>query len=119
VNAANQRRDPQALLNWMERLIRRRRECPELGWGTWELLESGEPAVFAHRADWDGSTVVAVHNLAERDADVRLEFGERGILTDLFAEEEHPIDGGAVTLGLEPYDARWFRLRRPGQRLPP
>ena len=119
VNAANQRRDPQALLNWMERLIRRRRECPELGWGTWELLDSGEPAVFAHRADWDGSTVVAVHNLAGRDTDARLEFGENGTLIDLFEEDEHQLDGGAVTLGLGPYDARWFRLRRPGQRLPP
>jgi trehalose synthase len=119
VNAASQRRDPQALLNWMERLIRRRRECPELGWGTWKLLDSGEPAVFAHRADWDGSTVVAVHNLASRDADARLEFGEKGTLIDLFEEEEHQLDGGAVTLGLGPYDGRWFRLRRPGQRLPP
>jgi trehalose synthase len=119
VNAASQRRDPQALLNWMERLIRRRRECPELGWGTWELLDSGEPAVFAHRADWDGSTVVAVHNLASRDADAQLEFGEKGTLIDLFEEDEYQLDGGGVTLGLGPYDARWFRLRRPGQRLPP
>ena len=28
-----QRRDPDSLLNWFERLIRRRRECPELGFG--------------------------------------------------------------------------------------
>ena len=33
VNVTLQRRDPESLLNWMERLIRRRRECPELGWG--------------------------------------------------------------------------------------
>jgi trehalose synthase len=119
VNAAGQRRDPQALLNWMERLIRRRRECPELGWGRWTLLDPGDPAVFAHRADWDGSTVVAVHNLGGREADARLEFGEKGTLTDLFDQEEHQLEGGAVTLGLGPHDARWFRLRRPGQRLPP
>jgi trehalose synthase len=119
VNAASQRRDPHALLNWIERLIRRRRECPELGWGSWELLDAGEPAVLAHRADWDGSTVVAVHNLAGGDAEARLELGERGTLTDLFAEEEHQLEGGAVTLALGPYGARWFRLRRPGQRLPP
>src|SRR6478735_5438822 len=29
VNVADQRRDPHSLLNWLERLIRRRRECPE------------------------------------------------------------------------------------------
>ncbi len=119
VNVARQRRDPHALLNWMERLIRRRRECPELGWGSWELLDAAEPAVFAHRMDWDGSTVVAVHNLAGRAADARLEFGEKGTLTDLFVEEEHQLERGAVDLALGPYDARWFRLRRPGQRLPP
>jgi glycosidase len=119
VNVARQRRDPNALLNWMERLIRRRRECPELGWGRWTLLDPGDPAVFAHRADWDGSTVVAVHNLAGRDARARLELGEDGKLIELFQDEEHGLEDGAVTLALGPYGARWFRVRRPGQRLPP
>ena len=63
---ARQRREPGSLLNWMERLIRRRRECPELGWGEWSLLAQDDPAVFAHRVDWGDSTVVAVHNLAGR-----------------------------------------------------
>jgi glycosidase len=33
VNAADQRRDPESLLNWTERMIRMRKEVPELGWG--------------------------------------------------------------------------------------
>ena len=36
VNVAAQRRDPESLLSWMERLIRRRRETPELGLGNVE-----------------------------------------------------------------------------------
>jgi trehalose synthase len=119
VNVARQRRDPHALLNWMERLIRRRRECPELGWGDWSLLPAGDSAVFAHRVDWDGSTVVAVHNLGARDARAQLELGEEGALIDLFEQEEHQADSGRLDLALRPYDARWFRFRRPGQRLPP
>jgi maltose alpha-D-glucosyltransferase/alpha-amylase len=119
VNVARQRRDPHALLNWMERLIRRRRECPELGWGDWSLLPAGDSAVFAHRVDWDGSTVVAVHNLGARDARAQLELGEVGALVDLFEQEEHQADSGRLDLALRPYDARWFRFRRPGQRLPP
>ncbi len=63
---------------------------------------------------WSPSTTSPA---ATRNA--RLEFGENGTLIDLFEEDEHQLDGGAVTLGLGPYDARWFRLRRPGQRLPP
>jgi trehalose synthase len=119
VNVARQRRDADSLLNWMERLIRRRRECPELGWGRWELLDPGDEAVLGQVAEWDGSTVVTVHNLAGRDARARLELGGDGALVDLFEDDEQELEGGAVTLGLGPYDGRWFRLRRPGRRLPP
>jgi hypothetical protein len=60
-----------------------------------------------------------VHNLAGRDAGARLELGDEGKLIDLFEEEEHRLEDGAVELPLGPYEARWFRIRRPGQRLPP
>jgi maltose alpha-D-glucosyltransferase/alpha-amylase len=119
LNVTRQRRDPDSLLNWMERLTRRRRECPELGWGKPALLDSGDAAVFAQRSDWEGSTVVAVHNLAGREARARLELGGEGSLVDLFHDEEHALDEGAVSLELSPYDARWFRVRRLGRRLPP
>jgi maltose alpha-D-glucosyltransferase/alpha-amylase len=76
-------------------------------------------AVFAHRCDWEDSTVVAVHNLAGREASVRLVLGDEGELVDLFEDEDHGLDAGEVTLKLEPYGYRWFRLRRPGARLPP
>ena len=116
VNATSQRRDPDSLLNWMERLIRRRRECPELGWGTWALLDTGDDAVFAHRCDWEDSTVVAVHNLAGREASAHLVLGGEGELVDLFEDEDHDLDAGEITLELDPYGYRWFRLRRPGAR---
>jgi glycosidase len=119
VNVARQRRDPESLLNWMERLIRRRRECPELGWGDWALLDVGDPAVFAQRSHWEGSTLVAVHNLAGREGRARLEVGGEGALVDLFHDDERELDGGEVTVELPPYGAHWFRVRRPGQRLPP
>ena len=83
VNAAAQRRDPDSLLNWFERLIRRRRECPELGWGAFTALAPREPEVFAHRCDWDDSTIVAVHNLAGHDVKTTLPLEEEGTLVDL------------------------------------
>ena len=72
VNVASQRRDPDSLLNWFERLIRRRRECPELGFGTLTLLDTGAPSVLAHRCDWEGATIVAVHELGGQSAEVPL-----------------------------------------------
>jgi maltose alpha-D-glucosyltransferase / alpha-amylase len=49
VNVADQRRDPESLLNWMERAIRARKELPELGWGSWTLLDTDQPSVLANR----------------------------------------------------------------------
>ena len=107
VNAFAQRRDPDSLLNWMERVIRRRRECPELGWGRYTALSPREPEVFAHRADWGGSTVVAVHNLAAHDVDTKLPLEADATLVDLLgtADLEPPFE-----LSLEPYGYRWYRL---------
>ena len=60
-----------------------------------------------------------VHNLSGRDASVRLVLGGEGELVDLFQDEDHDLEEGEVTLELPPYGARWFRVRRPGARLPP
>jgi glycosidase len=119
VNAADQRRDPESLMSWFERLIRRRKECPELGWGTFRQLDPGSPAVFAHRCDWDASTVVALHNLSgePQDAAVTLEDhdGVSGVV-DLFAPDDPVIgSGGRLELRLAPYGFRWLRLVRPGR----
>src|SRR3954470_12913781 len=72
INVASQRRDPHSLLNWFERLIRRRRECPELGFGELTVLDTGAPSVLAHRCDWEGETIVAVHELSGRPVRVAL-----------------------------------------------
>ena len=116
---AAQRRDPGSLLSWMERLIRRRRECPELGWGEVELLDAGDPAVLAHRADWEGGAIVAVHSLAAEPREVRVEVGDAEAAVDLFGAEELSPRRGRVTVELGRYGHRWYRLRRPGERVAP
>ncbi len=45
VNVAAQRTDPESLLNWFERLIRLRKSAPEIGWGDFEFLDTGENPV--------------------------------------------------------------------------
>jgi trehalose synthase len=116
---AAQRRDPGSLLMWIERLIRRRRECPELGWGQVTLLDAGDPAVLAHRADWDGSAIIAVHSLASEPRSVKIEAGDAEAVIDLFGADELAPRGRRVTVDLGRYGHRWFRLRRPGQRVAP
>jgi maltose alpha-D-glucosyltransferase / alpha-amylase len=117
VNAADQRHDPGSLLNWMERLIRRRKETPELGWGSFRVLRAGDPAVLAVRCDWRGSAVLTVHNFADRPAKADLDLdGDQGAdLVELLADQAYPRpDAAADGVPLDGYGYRWFRLRGSG-----
>jgi glycosidase len=120
VNVASQYRDPESLLNWFERLIRRRKDCPELGWGRLRALDTGEAAVFAHRSDWAGGTVVAVHHLGDEPVSIAFPLHDAkdvDALEDLFADDElRPDARGRVAVDLEPYGHRWFRVRRTAAR---
>jgi trehalose synthase len=124
VNVAAQRRDNDSLLNWMERLIRRRRETPELAWGDWRVLTSSVAAVFAHRCDWDGGTVIAVHNLAAEPCHVRVDLhavDDGARLDDLLDERPafETLDEKSVELTLEAFGYRWYRLIPPDHIAPP
>ena len=124
VNAAAQRRDLNSLLSWMERVIRRRRETPELAWGTWEVLETDIDGVLAHRCDWEGRSIVAVHNLASEPCVVRVELDDipdDAHLDDLLDERPalDEIEGTSLELKLEGYGFRWFRIGTSGQQTPP
>lgn len=113
VNASAQRRDPGSLLNWFERLVRRRRESHEIGHGAYRHLPAGDPAVFAHRCDWDGRSLVAVHNLAGRAARAELALDPGDDLLDLFGDRDVAVDeDGRVVLDLEPHDHRWYAAGR-------
>jgi trehalose synthase len=124
VNVADQRRDHESLLSWMERTIRRRRETPELGFGAFEVLPTEHNAVLAHRCDSDGRAVVAVHNLGADPLELRLDVaGDRETtqVVDLLGDGGAPAltDDGALELKLEGYGYRWFRLQSPDDRTPP
>ena len=118
VNVAAQRRDEGSLLNWLERLIRRRRESPQIGHGRYTRLATGDPAVLAHRCDWEGRVLVAVHNLAGRSVRVGLgELADDAVeeLTDLLGTRDLAAGSdGALELDLEAYGHRWFSVRRAG-----
>jgi trehalose synthase len=106
-NVAAQRHDPDSLLNWMERLIRQHKECPEFGWGELKVLHA-KGAVLAHRYEWEGTAVVAVHNLSDHKESVTLNL-DCTRLTDLLGADDHdPAD----ELTLEPYGYRWYREHR-------
>jgi maltose alpha-D-glucosyltransferase/alpha-amylase len=115
VNVANQRRDPQSLLNWTERLIRMRKEVPEIGWGDFEILPTETPEVLALRYDWRGNSVLVLHNLSPEPREVKIDPGvagsHDGLLVNLLSDDHsRPEKGGRHSVFLESYGYRWFRV---------
>ena len=115
VNAAEQRRDPNSLLNWTERIIRMRKEVPEVGWGDFEVLSTREPAVLAIRYDWRNNSVLFVHNLDGIPREVEFSTGLRGnegrLLINLLTEDHSRAgEDGKHNLLLEAYGYRWYRV---------
>jgi maltose alpha-D-glucosyltransferase / alpha-amylase len=109
INAAAQRRDPDSLLNWTERIIRMRKECPEIGWGDFRVLPTGRKSVLAVRYEWRNNAVVALHNLADEPVEVSIRV-EEDQLTNLLTEAHSERQGGGThRIALEPYGYRWYR----------
>ena len=113
VNVESQRRDPNSLLNWMERMIRLRKECPEFGWGDYKILKTRSKHVLAILYEWRNNSILTVHNFHERPTAVTLRLGgEAGQrLINLWVGEHSNADReGTHSIVLEGYGYRWYRV---------
>jgi maltose alpha-D-glucosyltransferase / alpha-amylase len=113
LNVATQRRDSDSWLNWTERRIRGRKECPEISWGEYQVLPVDATGVLVMRYDWRGTSLVTLHNFTDTPQTVQLRIdGEGGDrLVNVF-EEAHSAagEGGGHTIELGPYGHRWLRV---------
>jgi len=115
VNAAIQRRHPDSMLNWTERIIRMRKEVPEIGWGDFAVIPTGDPAVLVIRYDWRNNSVLFVHNFDATPREVTFTAGAEGehgaLLVNLLGDEHSEADEkGKHVLLIEGYGYRWFRV---------
>lgn len=113
VNVEAQRRDKDSLLSWMTRMIRLRKECPEIGWGDWEILKTSSPHVLAMHYTWRGNALVIVHNFDEKPHEVQINLKDKrgGTLINLLENDQsEAVKGGTHKISLEAYGYRWFRV---------
>lgn len=113
VNAAAQKRDPNSFMDWMERIIRMRKEIPEIGWGDFEILDTYAKEVFAIRYDWRNNSALFVHNFSSIPREVEFTTGVRndGTLVNLLSDDHSkPGKSGKHRVLLEPYGYRWYRV---------
>jgi maltose alpha-D-glucosyltransferase/alpha-amylase len=115
INVAQQRREPNSLLNWTERILRMRKEVPEIGWGDFKIIATRDPAVLAMRYDWRNNSVLFLHNFDTEPREVSfsagLPGGEGNHLINLLADDHSQADEkGRHRVVLESYGYRWYRV---------
>jgi maltose alpha-D-glucosyltransferase/alpha-amylase len=113
VNVEQQRRDPSSLLRWTSRLIRARKECPEIGWGDWEIVPTRPAQTLAIQYVWRNTSLVCVHNLAAQPVEVTLrpDTDGRGVLANILTDEVSRAGrDGVHRIDLDAYDYRWYRV---------
>lgn len=112
VNVENQRREPSSLLNWMTSLIRMRKECPEIGYGNWEIMDTGQNQILGMRYTWKNKILLIWHNFQEKSLELVVpeEMAGATRIADLMSNIESVTDKkGRHTITLEAYGYRWFR----------
>lgn len=112
VNVHDQTRNPQSLLNWMERLISARKECMEFGWGDYEIIRTNNPAVLVHACHWKNGYAMAVHNFSDKGYTIELsqQIKEEKHLIEHFADKQYdPFEWKSGKLQIEAFGYRWFR----------
>ena len=112
-NVAAQRRDKDSLLNWTERIIRMRKECPEISWGNFEVLRTNVPEVLALRYDWRDTSLITLHNFSTAKQRIKLKPGcaNGNVLVELFdGHHSRAQNDGMHRISLGGHGWRWFRV---------
>lgn len=112
VNVDTNRRSKDSMLNWMMTLIRLRKECPEIGWGKWQIIPVKQTQILVMHYSLEGSSLVVIHNFDDEAHEITLDLKqqkESSLVGMLDLEENQADDKGLHQIKMEAYGYRWFR----------
>ena len=110
VSVAQERGDPQSIWNAVRNMLTTRKTHPAFGWGEFSWLDGRKDAIAAYRRRHDSDEVLAIHNLSDSPATLRVAAG--GPLQDLLTGrwfEPHLLASG---VDLAAYEYLWLTSDR-------
>ena len=113
INVEDQRREPDSMLNWLTSLIRLRKECPEIGYGQWEIIDTGRKNVLCMHYTWKERSLYTIHNFDSEPHEIHLKRKQVNgeTLKDLMVKTECPPDKkGIHNITLDAYGYKWLRV---------
>jgi trehalose synthase len=105
VNVAQQRRDPQSLLNRLRHMIHVRQQHPAFGRGDFAWLPVKSTAIAAYWRTFAPDRVLALHNLSDQVQAIEMEFLSQPMI-DLLTGTPFPASD---QITLNPYQFLWLQ----------
>ncbi|MFD2571297.1 alpha-amylase family protein [Spirosoma soli] len=114
VNVVTESQDSTSLLNWLTTMIQLRKQHPEIGWGDWNLLDTGSPSVLAMQYEWQNRSVLMVHNFSKNAQQVQLQLKKKPVrsLTSLLDKSrQQASSNGQYVIALGKYGYNWYEVK--------
>ena len=109
VNVLDAQSNTNSLLNWIERLIAIRKQCPEIGTGKLEVMDSGDDRLLLHHYKSSHGNLWFAHNFSAQkinfDYSDHAERGEKWV--NIFKSQY--LESKTMKIEVAPYGFHWWR----------
>ena len=109
VNAAEQEKDPNSVLNYFKKIVKLRKALPELVYGKYTLLDKENRSVYAYTRTLGNNKVLVVLNFSRTNTTFYLP-ENAGTPGEVLLNNENEIILSKKVIKLKPYQAVVFRL---------
>lgn len=112
VHVEDESAERDSLLDELSRLVRVRRQVPEIGTGRWHIAETGCGSVVAVRYDTQQTSVLTLVNVSDEEVQVQPRASEElQEIGDVLADTRYDRPHQDRPLTLRPHGYRWIRGR--------
>lgn len=106
LNVENQKKEEDSILNFYKKLIKMKKETPELIYGDYELLMEESESIYAYTRSYEGQSCLIVCNLSEE----KNEFQANCDILDYHLILSNYSDTDGENMILRPYECRLYKI---------
>ncbi|RAW02921.1 alpha-amylase family protein [Pseudochryseolinea flava] len=110
INVLAQQRDPNALLNFIERMITTRKQTPEIGIGKYSFSKNTPSGILAHTCEHDNVKMFFCHNFKDEVTTLALSdfIPEHSAVFEILCDGESAVHDGLIIL--DGFGFIWLRV---------
>jgi maltose alpha-D-glucosyltransferase/alpha-amylase len=113
INVAKEEKDPASILNTIKHFIAVRKTSPEIGLGTWKILDAGTDKALAIMYTYQGKSIITVYNFGKAPVNltVKTPVNHKRHLNNLLDKEPNAtLENGKFTMKLDGYGYKWYKV---------